>query len=136
MAGLKFLKFSSTLVLRLHNYQLLYSIIPWSENNPCLLVKVSAHCRMSCWVTSMQKLLLFWFFCIICQYFLLPCYQYILSLDSRSCHEFPWPHTPFLIFAHKGDILDALFVHILLSYIFLSNFSQGSCLIALLRIMM
>ena len=93
-------------------YLLYFSLfLQQSEKRPCILVWVSVHYKIDCWLTSIQKLLLLFIVCIIWHNFRITCYQYIVSLDFRSCHEFSQPNTPFLFFSHKGDNLDSHFVH-------------------------
>ena len=45
------LKVLSALVLRFCTYCIFFLLIKRSKNIPCLLVQVSDHCSMSCWVT-------------------------------------------------------------------------------------
>ena len=54
-----FLKFSYTIVLRLFTHYFCSFLLKQSENRPCLLVWVPVHCKLSCWVASINKLLLF-----------------------------------------------------------------------------
>ena len=56
----------------------------------------------------------------------------MLSFDSRTFHQFYQPHTPFLLFTHKGDNLDSPFVRYCIFLYFIIDFSQGSILLVIL----